>query len=74
MKMQEVRKMLGLSQKQFAEYFDLNQRSLENWETGRYAAPQGMTNLVQRVAYLEDRIGVKKEDYISEIGGDDDGE
>ena len=70
MKIQEVRKILGLSQKQFAEYFDLNKRSLQNWEIERSKEPQGLTQLIQRVAYLEKRLGVKKDDYYSDIGGD----
>ena len=72
MKMQVVRKILGLSQSQFAEYFDLNKRSLQNWETERSREPQGMVNLIRRVAYLEKRLGVKKTDYYADIGGDDD--
>lgn len=69
MKIQEVRKILGLSQSQFAEYFDLNKRSLQNWEIDRSREPQGLTKLILRTAYLEKRLGIKKSDYESELGG-----
>ena len=60
MKIKEVRLALGLTQSQFAKYFDLNKRSLENWESERYSTPQGITKLIQRVSYLEKKLYVKK--------------
>ena len=68
MKIKEVRLALGLSQSQFAKYFDLNKRTLENWESERYSTPQGIIPLIQRVAYLEKELGVQKEDYESKLG------
>ena len=69
MKIKEVRLALGLSQSQFAKYFDLNKRTLENWESERYSTPQGIIPLIQRVAYLEKELDVQKEDYESKLGG-----
>lgn len=71
MKIKEVRLALGLTQSQFAQYFDLNKRSLENWESERYSTPQGITKLIQRISYLENKFGIKKEDYETDIGGND---
>lgn len=34
-KIKSLRKATGLTQKEFAEYFEMSQRTLENWESGK---------------------------------------
>ncbi len=71
MKLKELRKKLGITQKEFAEYFDVQFRSLQRWETGRSEPPYGIEKRIERIVYLEKRLGIKKEDYDADIGGDD---
>ena len=73
MKLKEVRQKLGLTQREFAEYFDIQFRSLQNWETGRAAPPYGLEKRIERIVYLERELCVEKQDYIDKMGGGDDG-
>ena len=71
MKLKEVREKLGLTQREFADYFDIQFRSLQNWEIERSSPPHGIEKRIERIVYLENRLGIKKEDYDADIGGDD---
>lgn len=71
MKLKEVRQKLGLTQREFAEYFDIQFRSLQNWEIGRATPPYGLEKRIERIVYLERKLGIKKHDYEADMGGDD---
>lgn len=45
----ELRKELKWSQSKFAVYLGISVRTLQNWEQGRYAPPEYLPALVQRV-------------------------
>ena len=48
----ELRKQTGMTQKQFAEHFGLNLRTIQGWERGKQP-PDGMTGLIARIIHLE---------------------
>ena len=48
----ELRKQTGMTQKQFAEHFGINIRTLQGWERGKQP-PEGMTGLIARIIHLE---------------------
>ena len=51
--MKELRKMLGLSQKDFALRFGFNLRTYQEWEQGRASAPVYLEQLVKRLIVLK---------------------
>ena len=42
-----LRQQSGMTQKAFAEYFDIPQRTLENWEGGQRGCPKYLLKLMQ---------------------------
>lgn len=59
-KIKEIREKLGMSQKTFAEHFDINVRSLQNWEIGRVKTPIHVIQLVEQRILTEN---LTKSDY-----------
>ena len=53
--MNELRELLGLTQKEFALKFGFNLRTLQQWEQGRAATPVYLIPLVKRVIELESK-------------------
>ena len=51
----ELRAMLDMSQKQFANWYRIPIKSLQNWETGRREPPAYVMILLVR-AVLEDKL------------------
>ena len=51
----ELRARTGMSQSKFAEYFGIQQRTLQGWEQGK-KPPAGMVNLFMRVLDLEAKV------------------
>lgn len=51
----ELRGLLGMSQKQFANWYRIPIKSLQNWETGRRKPPGYVMVLLVR-AVLEDKL------------------
>lgn len=47
-----LRAQTGMTQKQFAEHFSINLRTLQGWERGKQP-PEGMTGLIARIIRLE---------------------
>lgn len=47
----EIRSALNMTQKEFAEFFDFNKRTVEEWEYGRTQTPKYVINLLNK--YLE---------------------
>ena len=53
MEIQELRKITGLSQSKFAEYFGLPLRTVQEWEQGRRKPPEYIPELLERIWNLE---------------------
>lgn len=53
MTIKELRKITGLSQRRFADYFGLNVRTLQDWELGRTQPPVYLPNLLERILKME---------------------
>ena len=50
----EIRQHLGLTQKDFAERYQIPKRTIENWETGKRQCPQYLIQLIAKDAgYIE---------------------
>lgn len=58
MEIQELKKSMGLTQKQFTAYFGLNVRTLQDWECGRSRTPTYLVPLLKRL--------LKAEGYVKE--------
>lgn len=54
MTIKEIRALTGLSQKKFAEKYELNYRTLQNWEGGTNRPPKGFEKLLLR-AVIDDQ-------------------
>ena len=46
MNIRELRKLLGWTQKQFAEYFNIPKRTIESWESGTRNPPEYVYELI----------------------------
>lgn len=55
MTIKEIRLSIGLTQKQFAEYFDIPQRTVQEWEQERRIPPEYIPKLIERVWNAEKR-------------------
>lgn len=49
MGIKEIRTLTGFSQKQFAEYFGIPLRTVQEWEQGRRKPPDYIPKLLERV-------------------------
>ena len=47
MNVRELRTLAGMTQKEFADYFDIPFRSLQNWEGGQRKAPDYLIKLLE---------------------------
>lgn len=56
----EMRKSLGLSQRQFADRFHLNVKTVQSWEGGWRKTPESYLYLIQRVIELESRNSLEE--------------
>lgn len=55
MKIKELRELTGLSQKEFADRYDLSVRTLQGWEQGRTQPPSYLVGLLERLIKSEKR-------------------
>lgn len=53
--LKELREQTGLSQTEFAEYFGISVRTLQEWEQGRRKPPDYLVSLLERIWNLENR-------------------
>lgn len=53
MEIKDLRVLMGLTQKQFAEHFDIPQRTVQEWEQGRRNPPEYIPTLLERIWRLE---------------------
>lgn len=56
MKIKELRKISGMTQKKFGEYFSIPQRTIQNWEEGQRECPEYLLRLIE--------YKLKKEHYL----------
>ena len=47
MTVKELRKLSGMTQQAFADYFGISKRSIESWEGGQRQCPDYLLNLMQ---------------------------
>lgn len=50
---QKLRKEMNMTQKEFADYFGFNLRTLQNWEIERVKTPDYLIELLKRVNQIE---------------------
>lgn len=53
MTIREIRKLTGLSQGKFADYFKIPLRTVQEWEQGRRNPPEYIPTLLERIWRLE---------------------
>lgn len=56
MTIKEIRESNGLTQKQFAEHFDIPIKTIQNWEYGRTNPPDYVTKMIDTIINLERMI------------------
>lgn len=56
MTIKELRTASGMTQKQFAEYFGIPHRTLQNWEGGQRACPEYLLKLMTYKLKKENKI------------------
>ena len=49
----EMRKELGMTQKEFAEYLGVSKRTIESWEQGKRRCPDYVIRLIQSKIFHE---------------------
>lgn len=54
MTIKEIRKDMGLSQKDFSDRFGLSVRTLQNWEQGRREVPVYVLKMIEEI-YLREK-------------------
>ena len=57
----EMRSETGMTQKEFAEYFDIPIDSIQNWETQRRKPPTYVPGLIRRLLEYRRKYGELKE-------------
>lgn len=58
-----IRTVMGVSQRAFAEMYEIPRRSIEDWESGRHL-PSGYTTKMLGYAVLSDVITLRSEGFI----------
>jgi DNA-binding transcriptional regulator YiaG len=56
MSIKELRKLSGMTQKAFAEYFNIPHRTIQNWEGGQRQCPEYLLDLMQYKLEKERKI------------------
>jgi DNA-binding transcriptional regulator YiaG len=58
-KIKELRTAAGMTQKAFAEYFDISKRAIESWEGGKRECPAYLFELMKYKLEHEGLIGAE---------------
>ena len=53
MKIKELRDLTGMSQREFALYFNISVRSIQEWEQERKSPPSYLVGLLKRILDFE---------------------
>ena len=56
MKIKELRKKAGMTQKAFAEYFNIPHRTIQNWEGGQNQCPEYLSDLIEYKLKKENKL------------------
>lgn len=56
MTIKEIRTSMGLSQQQFADYFEIPVKTIRDWEQGRRKPPDYIPKLLERVWRAEKEL------------------
>jgi transcriptional regulator with XRE-family HTH domain len=67
MTIKELRSLSGMTQHEFADYFDIPFRSIQNWEGGQRNAPDYVTKLIE-YKLLKEVTNVKQIQGVKFIG------
>lgn len=59
MSIKELRNRTGLSQKKFAEYFNIPVRTIQKWERNGSSPPTYIPQMIERILNLEDELNKK---------------
>ena len=60
MTLKELRIKTGLSQRQFADYFGISVRNIQEWEQERKSPPSYLVGLLERIWNLECQVKMPK--------------
>lgn len=52
MDIKSIRESTGMNKKQFAEYFGIPYRTLQDWELGNRKAPEYVINMISKIIQL----------------------
>lgn len=66
----EIRKMTGMSQGEFAKFFDISVRTLQDWEQGRRVPPTYIPGMMLRILKYEFFMENGNGDVTSMAGGE----
>lgn len=61
MGIKELRKRTGLTQKDFAAYFNVPLRTIQKWERNGSVPPQYIPQMMERILDLEEQLKEKEE-------------
>ena len=56
MNIKELRQRTGLSQSQFADYFEIPVRTIQKWERNGSTPPEYTPKMMERILDLEDKL------------------
>ena len=56
MEFKELRQQSGMTQKEFAEYFEIPKRTIENWDEGVRQCPEYLLKLMEYKLIKEGKI------------------
>lgn len=59
MNIKELRQRTGLSQSQFADYFEIPVRTIQKWERNGSTPPEYIPKMMERILDLEDKLNGK---------------
>ena len=62
----ELRKSTGMQRKEFADYFDIPYRTLQEWELGNRKMPRYLFNLMSYKVKIE-KLDKTEKDQVSEL-------
>lgn len=62
MGIKELRKRTGLTQKDFAAYFNVPLRTIQKWERNGSAPPEYIFQMMERILDLEEQLKEKEEE------------
>lgn len=62
MNIRELRLELGMTQQDFADYFDIPLKTLQRWEYGKTKVPKHTMKMIEKILVLEGKLDAKHSD------------